>query len=305
MATGKLSDRVFDLETIEVLDAVARAGSMSKAAAELGVSQQAISARLRSAETALGRPLLLRSTSGSRLSETGLLVVSLAEPILVASQRLEASVEALRRESGGLSLAASQTIAELLLPEWLIAFRGAEPHASVRLSAGNSESVTDMVRQGTVDLGFVEGPSAPSNLGSRVVATDHLVLVVAPGHSWAGLTTPLPPQILAETPLLAREEGSGTRASVESWFGSLGLALSEPAAVLDTTAIVRANARAGVAPAIMSLNTISEDLNTGRLVEVPLQVDPPPRRLRAIWQASLSTKAERFLALIEAPKTQP
>ncbi|NUU27262.1 LysR family transcriptional regulator, partial [Curtobacterium albidum] len=165
-------------------------------------------------------------------------VLGLAVPVLETSRRLEAGVAALGEPVGSLVVAASQTIAELLLPGWLLAHRAVTPEASVRLIAGNSAAVTDLVRSGAADVGFTETPAAPPDLSSLVVDEDELVVVVAPHHPWASASV-ITADELAETPLLLREEGSGTRATVEAWLDDAGLTLAPPAAVLETTGIIR------------------------------------------------------------------
>ena len=142
MATRRLTDRILDLDTLEVLERIAEAGSLSRAAEALGVTQQAVSARLRVAERAIGQPLVRRSPTGSLMTDAGRLVLELAGPVLEASRRLEAGAAALRQPTGSLVLAASQTIAELLLPRWLLEFRQRTPEVSVQLIAGNSATVT-------------------------------------------------------------------------------------------------------------------------------------------------------------------
>ncbi len=120
------------------------------------------------------------------------------------------------------------------------------------------------------------------------------MVVVAPHHPWArasGITA----DDLAETPLLLREEGSGTRSTVEAWLDDAGLSLAAPAAVLETTGIIRANARAGIAPAVMSLRTVDSDLADGALVQVPLLGPPLIRPLRAIWTGHPGPAVTAFL----------
>ncbi|MCL9663935.1 LysR family transcriptional regulator [Curtobacterium albidum] len=267
---------------------------MTRAAEVLRVTQQAVSARLRAAEQAIGQPLAHRTASGTALTDAGRVVLGLAVPVLEASRRLEAGVVALREPAGFLVVAASQTIAELLLPGWLLAHRAAAPDASVRLIAGNSAAVIDLIRSGAADVGFTETPAAPIGLSSLVVDEDELVVVVAPHHPWAsasGITA----DELAETPLLLREEGSGTRATVEAWLNDAGLRLVAPAAVLETTGIIRANVRAGIAPAVMSLRTVGSDLAEGALVRVPLLGSPLIRLLRAIWTGQPGPAVSAFL----------
>lgn len=72
------------------------------------------------------------------------------------------------------------TIAEYLLPGWLIALRTERPDTAVSLHAGNSSAVTRMLLDGEADLGFVEGLGIPAGLDGTVIAHDRLVVVAAP-----------------------------------------------------------------------------------------------------------------------------
>ena len=71
VALRRLTDRTLDLDTLEVLVRVAETGSLTRAAEVLGVTQQAVSARLRAAEQAVGQPLALRAASGTALTDAG------------------------------------------------------------------------------------------------------------------------------------------------------------------------------------------------------------------------------------------
>src|ERR1700743_4007752 len=115
-----MSEAVHDLGALRALREVGRHGSIAAAAAVLGVSQQALSARMRTLERATGVALLARSPAGSHLTEQGRLIVGWAEDVLDGGDRLEAGGRAIRSGvSHRLSIAASQTIAEHLVPHWL------------------------------------------------------------------------------------------------------------------------------------------------------------------------------------------
>ncbi len=210
-----LSPHVPDLAALELFAAVARYGSIGAAARHAGISQQAASARLRAMEAPGRRGPAGPRPAGSRLTPAGALLVDWAAPLLAQAGELDSGIASLRRaRDAQLRVAASLTVAEHLLPAWLVALRdeyaqaGRQP-AEITLVAANSEAVAGTVAEHGVDLGFVEGPSAPRGLRSRVVATDRLVIVVRPDHPWARRRSPVRPAELAATP--AGGAGGGIR----------------------------------------------------------------------------------------------
>jgi DNA-binding transcriptional LysR family regulator len=141
-----------------------------------------------------------------------------------------------------------------------------------------------------VDLGFVEGPSAPRGLRSRVVATDRLVIVVRPDHPWARRRSPVGPAELAATPLVEREAGSGTGQALTACLGP-GTQLAAPALRLSTTTAVREAVRAGAGPAVLSLLAVRENVAASLLAVVPVPGLELGRRLRAVWAGAAQPPA--------------
>jgi molybdate transport repressor ModE-like protein len=276
-----LAHRVPDLGALELLLAVARLGSLGRAARELGVTQPAASSRIRSMERQLGVALVDRSPRGSRLTDAGALVTDWARRIVEAAEAFDAGAQALRgRRDSRLRVAASMTIAEYLLPGWLIALRAQRPDTAVSLLAGNSTAVAERLLADEADLGFVEGLSVPSGLDAAVVARDRLIVVTAPGHPWARRRGPLTAGELAQTPLILREEGSGTRQVLDTALGGLARPLLE----LSSTTAVKAAAVSGAGPAVLSELAVGEELSARRLVGVPLEGVRLDRALRAVWR---------------------
>jgi DNA-binding transcriptional LysR family regulator len=87
-----------DLESLRVLTAVAATGSLTAASARLGISQQAVSLRIRGLEMSIGVPLIIRSSRGSDLTATGELVVGWAAAVLAAADGFTTSVAALHQD---------------------------------------------------------------------------------------------------------------------------------------------------------------------------------------------------------------
>jgi molybdate transport repressor ModE-like protein len=285
-----LSAHVPELGSLELLLAVARTGSLGAAGRELGLTQQAVSARMRTVERLVGVRVLHRGATGSTLTDAGALIADWATRVLDAATELDAAITALRTQRDDhLDVAASYTVAEYLLPGWLVRLRvelGTD--TGVNLVVRNSEQVADLVRSGAAGLGFVEGPELPAGLGATVVAHDELVLVVAPGHPWvrrqrrrAGLT----PQELAATPLVTREVGSGTRLVLDRALAAAapGTSRPRPALELSATTAIRHAVLAGAGPAVLSLLAVVDDLAAGRLVRIRMPQLDLRRSLHGIW----------------------
>ncbi|MFI5659451.1 LysR family transcriptional regulator [Streptomyces sp. NPDC051684] len=275
-----LAHRVPELGALQLLLAVARLGSLGAAARALGITQPAASSRIRSMERQLGLALVDRSPRGSRLTDSGALVTDWARPIVEAAEQFDAGASALRdRRDSRLRVAASMTIAEYLLPRWLIALRAERPDTAVSLLAGNSTAVAERLLGGEADLGFVEGVAVPAGLDSAVIAHDRLIVVVAPGHPWARRRKSLAAGELAATPLILREEGSGTRQVLDAALGGLARPLIE----LSSTTAVKSAAVSGAGPSVLSELAVGEELAARRLVEIPLEGAELARELRAVW----------------------
>ncbi|MEE1800088.1 LysR family transcriptional regulator [Streptomyces sp. NPDC101062] len=280
-----LSHRVPDLGALELLLAVARLGSLGRAAREVGISQPAASSRIRAMERQLGVALVDRSPRGSRLTDAGTLVTDWARRVVEAAEAFDAGAQALRdRRDSRLRVAASMTIAEYLLPRWLIALRRARPDTAVSLHAGNSVAVAERLLSHEADLGFVEGLATPEGLDSVVIGHDRLLVVTAPGHPWARRRNPLEPAELAGTPLILREPGSGTRQVLDAALSGYG-GPARPLLELASTTALKAAAVSGEGPCVLSELAVGEELAARRLVRVPVAGVRLRRDLRAVWPA--------------------
>ena len=162
-----LSVRVPDLAALEVLLSVARTGSLGRAAQETGVSQQAVSARIRAMEAQTGVTLVQRTARGSALTADGAVIAQWAARVLDVAGELDAEIAVLRKDlRRRLRVCASLTIAERLLPAWLVSYRAAARNAGgsdveIVLTAANTDGVIAHVTDGASDLGFIESPGAP------------------------------------------------------------------------------------------------------------------------------------------------
>ncbi|WP_283559942.1 LysR family transcriptional regulator [Paenarthrobacter sp. PH39-S1] len=272
-----------DLAVLELLVAVSECGSLSSAARAVGMAQPNASRSLARLERSLGVILIDRRPGGSRLTVEGAVVVDWARPALDSARELMSAAEALQTQRlSRLKVAASMTVAEYLMPGWLATLKRSDPDLSVTLSVQNSSRVFELIAQGAADVGFVESPRLATGLHRLIVATDRLVVVVAPDHPWASARNGVTPQELASTALVVREPGSGTRNTLDRALKAYGPV--PPTMELSSNAAVRLSVAAGAGAAVLSIFAVRPWLESGALVEVPVPGLSLERRMHAVWK---------------------
>lgn len=283
------SSHVPDLAGLRLLVGVARHGSIGGTARANGITQQAASERLRAVEAQTGLTLVQRGSRGSRLTPDGMVVTEWASRLLDLADEIDTAIEGLRGDRGrDLTVWSSMTVAESLIPRWLVLLRqrqlteGSRP-TSVSLHASNSLQVVDAVLSGAAHLGFVEGVDAPAGVRSLSIAHDELLLVAAPGIPLSRRRTALPPAEVAELSLTSRERGSGTREVVETALGKHGLTMGSSVVELTTATAIREAVVAGSSPAFLSRRVVARELESGHLVVVPTSGLDLTRVFRAVW----------------------
>ncbi len=178
------------------------------------MTQQAASARIRAMETQTGVALVRRSPRGSTLTDHGALVSEWGSAVLDAAHRVDTGLAGIRGESREhLTVVASQTIAEQLLPRWLVSSRASAVRAGltppeVTLTASNSDGAVDAVRAGRADLGFVEAPDVHRMCAVGWSRTTNWCWWSRRHIRGAESATAVDAVTLARTPLVTREAGS-------------------------------------------------------------------------------------------------
>jgi DNA-binding transcriptional LysR family regulator len=293
-----------DLASLDLFLSVVRLGSLSRAATAHRMTQPSASQRIRQLERQVGVQILDRTPNGSTPTAAGAVLAGWADVVVAAAAELAAGVEALGAPADGrLTVAASLTVAECLLPGWLGALHQAEPTTRVELEVTNSATVMERVADGRADLGFIESPGRTAGLSSRHIGQDELVVVASADHPWARRRgRAVSAATLAATPLVVRERGSGTRDALAEAFAAAALVQADPILELGSATAVKAAAAAGAGPAVMSHLAVAAEVAAGQLVVIPVDGLCLSRRLRAVWRpreplaplaAALLRRAER------------
>jgi DNA-binding transcriptional LysR family regulator len=276
--------RLPDLDDLALLVLVAETGSIGRAAERLGLTQPSVSRRMSALERSLGVGLLSRSRRGTSLTPAGRVVVDWAASLLANAEQFGRSVAALREQrSVTVRASVSMTIAEYHAPGWVAGLDRQAPDVVVSLDVHNSTEVAELVESGAADLGFLESPTIRSSLEARRIGWDRIAVAVAPEHAWARRRRPVTAADLAESRLLVREQGSGTRETLESALVGAGHELTGGVVMGSNSALTSA-ALAGLGPVVLSELALAAELRSGRLVEVPVEGISLRRPLSAVWR---------------------
>ena len=270
------------LEQLRIFVAVAEREHVTRAAADLNLTQSATSAAVAALEHRYDTRLFDRVGRRIELTEAGRLFLIEARGVLAraaAAETLLVDLAGLKR--GALALAASQTIGNYWLPPLMQRYRERHPGVALSLRIGNTEQVANWVHETSADLGLIEGEIDDPALGVRQVAEDEMLLVVGPRHPWARRAS-VTPEELPDSPWVLREPGSGTRSIFEGWLTSVGLPPERLTVNLElpSNEAVRGAVEAGAGATVISRLAVAAMLRAGSLVTVHLPL--PKRRFYAL-----------------------
>ncbi len=260
---------------LQVFHTVARLMSFTKAAEALHMTQPAVTFQIRQLEEQFNTRLFDRGRNRISLTDAGSRVFEYADRIFALYAEMEQGVRELTGDiSGALTIGASTTIAEYMLPTLLGDFKQRYPEIAIHLKVSNSEGIVSLVERNAIDLGVVESPVANRNLVVEPCKQDELVAIVPPGHDLA-LLDPVACRRVLDYPFICREEGSGTREVINDYLDGLlgGAGALKVAMELGSPEAVKGAVEAGMGVSIVSKATVQKELKLATLVA--LRLEPP------------------------------
>ena len=256
-----------DSHKLKVFCAVVQTRSFSDAAKLLNLSQPAVSLQVRALEQTFQAVLLDRSARVLSLTPTGELVHRYARRILALHAEMEAEVNALGGQiKEELSIGASTTSGNYLLPHVIVAFRKLHPRVGVDLKVGNTKEVVRLLTAGDIALGIVEGDVSREGVTVETLVPDELVLIMAPDHPWVARRN-IPVADLVGEQVIFREPGSGTRQIVEKRLLECHLSIQDLkiSMVLGNTEAIKTAVEQGMGVAIVSAWAVRKEVKHGTI----------------------------------------
>jgi DNA-binding transcriptional LysR family regulator len=272
--------KVGNIADFDVLIQTARGGSLTAAAAALGITPAAASAMLKRLETQLGTRLFERSTRAMRLTAQGQTLLGYATRAFELLAEGESQVTEERGALvGSLRVAAPSDLTRTTLLPWFSEFLAAHPGLQLSLSVGDRP--LDVVRD-DVDVALRYGTPADSRLVARLLAPAHPVLCASPGYLRRH-ASPQTPQDLQQHNCLTFDRGGR---NFRTWrFGRDGTWVDvrvKGDRTVDDASLAREWAVAGAGVLLKSQIDIRNELLSGALVPLLPEWETEPYPLHAL-----------------------
>jgi DNA-binding transcriptional LysR family regulator len=259
-----------NLHQLRIFYTVAQRRSVTAAAADLLLSQPAVSLQLKALEKELRVALFERGGPKLRLTQAGEVLYRSAVSILNAKDEAERAISELRDGTRGrLILGAGTTGGMYVLPRIVQAYKRDWPDTEIVLHIGTTDQILEKLHQNALDMGMAGGPIEDRRLVADTICTDELVLIVAPSHPIASLGK-ASLKDLNGAPFIVPESGSRTRQLLERKLREAGVHL-RIAMQLPGTEGVKKAVEAGLGVGMVSRFSIETECLAGVLRVVPIE----------------------------------
>ncbi|MCG7343725.1 LysR family transcriptional regulator [Sporosarcina sp. ACRSL] len=290
-------------QQLQVFVTVAEKESFSRAAEELHLTQPAVSQYIRQFEEQIGARLLERTNKYVRLNKAGEIVYHHAKEILALYTKMQNLVDDLaNKASGPLSIGASYTFGEYVLPRIIANLQLTYPDIQPTVTIGNTATVANLVASHQLDIGIVEGKFNAARLIVEDFAEDAMVIVSAVDHPLAHREKPITIADLEDETWIVREHGSGTREAMDTLFKQHGIS---PVKLMDfsSTQPIKESVEAGLGISLLSHWSIKKELKNGDLQMLDVKGLPYHRKFSIVTNTPFQTKAlEVFIEILRTKK---
>ena len=207
--------------------AVVRLGSFSRAAEELYIAQPTISLHVRQLEEELHTKLLVRTTKSLEVTPKGREVYEYAVSILQLKDRITENCSGSSRRI--IRLGASTIPSAYILPEVLPAYVSAHPSTYFTIEQGDSRSVAEKLLEGVIDFGLIGMKPSSPDIVTEPFCEDTVVVITPVREPFLTMkengTASL--QKLFESPVILREEGSGSLKAADTFLANAGISAKD------------------------------------------------------------------------------
>jgi DNA-binding transcriptional LysR family regulator len=253
-----------DLRQLEIVQAVAEAGSFTGAGRKLNVSQSAISRQILLLEEEMNEAIFLRVGRRIRITPAGDALVRLSHRVFGDIKETVTLIgESQRLLSGTLRLAGGMTVCMYVFPTLLQEYRRHHSAIEIKLITGTSQRLLQEIRTGAADVGFITLPVIETELVTLPAMEEEMLLVAHPSNPLSKKKR-IVPQDLLQQPFVLFEAVSNSRRVVDAFFVKEHI---EPRIVMETenVEIIKALVRSEMGITIIPYQAVAREVRSGQL----------------------------------------
>lgn len=265
-----------DLRQLEIIRAIAEAGSFTGAGERLHVSQSAISRQILLLEEELNEAVFLRVGRRIRITPAGEALLQLSHRVFQDLKDTVALIgdsrQALR---GPVRLVGGMTVSLYVFPALLREFQRVHPQSEIKIWAGATDRCLAAIRAGTADCGLLTLPIESPDMVTVPAMEEELLIVTAPTHPLARKRRIVADDLRGQHFVLF-ESGSNTRRALDEFFVREKI---EPRIVMETenVEIIKSMVAAGLGITLIPYAAIARDVRARRFAFARLRGRPPYR----------------------------
>lgn len=268
------------VQQLRLFEAVARRGSITRAAEEVNLTQPTVSMQVKALEEKVGMALTEQVGKALHLTHAGEEVAAAARDVLDRLADMETALSDMQSEVAGPISVAVVSTARYFLPQLLGRFQRAYPKVEPRLQITNRETLLRRMEENRDDLYIMGQPPEEHEVIAEPFRENIIVPVAWAEHPLAGEKN-IPLARIAEENVIRREVGSGTRKAVERLFQERGLSRTTHMEFDDSEAI-KQGVISGLGIAFLSMHALRLELASGEITVLDVEGFPLHRR----WYAA-------------------
>nr|WP_312336214.1 LysR family transcriptional regulator [Anaerospora hongkongensis] len=264
--------RSLNLRLLQAFIAIADAGSFSKAAERLFLSQPALSQNVKQLEAHFKTSLIHRDARKFQLTKAGAALYQHALQVTAAAAAMEEEMQSLQSDCEQMvSVGATSVIGGYAVPCSIFIFKQKYPEAAIKLKLGNRRQILEELRSDLIDIGIVEGAQPDAAFQADEIHAEEMLVVAPNQKTWQK------PQLsikeLLTAPLIMREEGSATRWAVEQVFRQAGIDFGRLNIVLELNSVdsIKAAVEAGHGISILPRIAVKKELYNKALCSLQIE----------------------------------
>ena len=293
------------MQQLEALNQLVDAGSFTRAADKMFLTQPTLTKHIKNLEDAVGTRIINRASKGLSLTPEGQILYNYTKRMLrLREEAKEKILEIREHEAGHIFLSASTIPATYILPRLLGRLRKTYPKIRVHLQTCDSEETQQLIINGQAEIGVIGKEPYDKRLVGESLWEDELVLIAPVDYPGLDNGKPVSMERLVKEPFVVRERGSGTRDNIEGYLQKqfrIGLSAFNIVGEMGSSEAVKEAVIGGLGLSIISHYAVERELKQGVLSVVPLDGGNISRRFYLIYRKHLHmlNYHKRFLEVLK------